>query len=230
MAIVLITMGNAAMNGAENVASPTGAVSAWNLTGIAGIVTAGAALLLSIAAVVLAVRLKAFMDQGPGTQVAFAEALRADVREHSRRIAERFLAKTGAAPDSLESLRAHLRSLRHELSEPMAYLGRMATVPVGDFPGHDLSSAFGAWAGAVRGLHEAVDNYYRDTSYAGEEIGIRRENYLLRQYATELAHLLELRAKVKDTAAKVDKLAGAYIARHKPKTGTPSPPPPAAGD
>ena len=68
----------------------------------------------------------------------------------------------------------------------------------------------------MRALGEAVDHFYADTSYAGSDIDIRREEYLLRQYVSEIANMLELRTKVKDGAAKFDKLAGAYVTKHSP--------------
>lgn len=185
------------------------------VAGATGLFTAISAFFLSIAAVVFAIRLKS-PDKSGNHGLAFVKALRSDVKEQARRIDERVLAKTATAPDSLESLRALLRSLRNELSEPLAFLARMANVPVTAFPEPEMSSAFGAFAGAVRALGEAVDHFYADTSYAGSDIDIRREKYLLRQYVGEMANMLELRTKVKDSAARLDKLAGAYVTKHSP--------------
>ncbi|MDF7774098.1 hypothetical protein P1X14_02465 [Sphingomonas sp. AOB5] len=216
-------------NAAGNAVAPAPALPVWiGVAGVTGLFSAMAAFFLSIAAVVLAIRLKAFLTQGPGKQeLAFIKALRGDVKEHSRRIDERVLAKVSTAPASLESLRALLRNLRNEMSEPMAYLARMANVPVTGFGEPEISSAFGSWAGAVRSLSEAIDHFYADTSYAGSDIDTQRETYLLRQYRAELEHLLELRAKVKESAGKLDKLAGGYITKHTPKAdGATAPKPP----
>lgn len=203
-------------NASGNATIPPAATLWLGVAGATGLFTAVAAFFLSIAAIVLAVRLKGH-DKGPDKQgLPFVKALRSDVKDHARRIDERVLAKAATAPDSLESLRALLRGLRNELSEPLAYLARMANVPVTAFPEPELSSAFGAFAGAVRALGEAVDHFYADTSYAGSDIDIRREKYLLRQYVSEMANMLELRAKVKEAAARLDKSAGAYITKHSP--------------
>jgi hypothetical protein len=201
-------------NGSANATVP--AATLWlGVAGATGLFTAVSAFFLSIAAVVLVIRLKS-PDKSGKHDLAFVKSLRSDVKEQARRIDERVLAKTAAAPDSLESLRAMLRSLRNELSEPLAYLARTAHVPVTAFPEPELSSAFGAFAGAVRALGDAVDHFYADTSYAGSDIDIRREEYLLRQYVSEIANMLELRTRVKDSAAKFDKLAGAYVTKHSP--------------
>jgi len=192
------------------------AASLWlGVAGATGLFTAVSAFFLSIAAVVLVLRLKP-PDKDGKHDLAFVKALRTDVKEHARRIDERVLAKTATAPANLESLRGLLRSLRNELSEPLAYLARMASVPVTAFPEPELSSAFGAFAGAVRALGEAVDHFYADTSYAGSDINVVREKYLLDQYVSELTNMLELRTRVKDTAAKLDKVAGAYVTKNSP--------------
>jgi hypothetical protein len=211
--MITILLANAAANPPGNTVSTA---TLWlGVAGATGLFTAVSAFFLSIAAVVLAVRLKG-TDKAGKHDVGFVKSLRNDVKEHARRIDERVLAKTATAPDTLESLRSLLRSLRNELSEPRAYLARMANVPVTAFPEPELSSAFGAFAGAVRALGEAVDHFYADTSYAGSDIDIRREKYLLRQYVSEMTNMLELRTKVKETAAKLDKSAGAYITKHGP--------------
>jgi hypothetical protein len=185
------------------------------VAGATGLFTSIAAFFLSIAAVVLVLRLQK-PDDGGKKNLAFVKALRADVKQHAGRIDDHFLTKTATAPADLESLRGVLRSLRNEMSEPTAYVGRMATVPVTTFPESDLSSAYGAFAGAVHALGESVDHFYDDTSYAGSHIDKTREHYLLTQYGSELENMRELRNKVKDTAAKLDKLAGAYITKHSP--------------
>jgi hypothetical protein len=200
-------------NGSANATVP--AATLWlGVAGATGLFTAVSAFFLSIAAVVLVMRLKS-PDKAGKHDLAFVKSLRSDVKEQARRIDERVLAKAASAPDSLESLRAMLRSLRNELSEPLAFLARTAHVPVTAFPEPELSSAFGAFAGAVRSLGEAVDHFYADTSY-GSDIDIRREEYLLRQYVGEIANMLELRTRVKDSAARFDKLAGAYVTKHSP--------------
>jgi hypothetical protein len=185
------------------------------VAGATGLFTSVSAFFLSIAAVVLVLRLKK-PDHDGKRDLAFVKALRTDVKHHAARIDDHFLAKTATAPADLESLRGVLRSLRNEMSEPVAFLERMATVPVTAFPEPELSSAYGAFAGAVRALGESVDHFYTDTSYAGSHIDVTRERYLLNQYCSELENMRELRTRVKDTAAKLDKLAGAYVTKHSP--------------
>lgn len=185
------------------------------VAGATGLFTSISAFFLSIAAVVLVLRLKK-PDEDGKKHLAFVKALRADVKQHASRIDDHFLTKTATAPADLESLRGVLRSLRNEVSEPVAYVERMATVPVTTFPEADLSSAYGTFAGAVRALGDSVDHFYADTSYTGSHIDKTREQYLLTQYRSELENMRELRTKVKDTAAKLDKLAGAYITKHSP--------------
>lgn len=222
MAVITIMLANATGNVAAPAAAADSALPVWiSVAGVTGLFSAMAAFFLSIAAVVLALRLKAFLKHGPDPkELAFVKSLRGDVREHSRRIDERLVTRMATVPASLESLRALLRGLRSELSEPMAYLARMAAVPVTSFGEPEISSAFGAWAGAVRALGEAIDHLYADTSYAGSEIDIRRETYLLRQYGVEAEHILALRTKVKETSGKLEKLAGAYVVKHTPKDGS----------
>ncbi|NML04781.1 hypothetical protein [Sphingomonas sp. G-3-2-10] len=222
MALIRIMLANAAGTAAAPATAPESALPVWiSVAGVTGLFSAMAAFFLSIAAVVLALRLKAFLTHGPDPkELAFVKSLRGEVREHSRRIDERLAARMATVPASLESLRALLRGLRGEISEPMAYLARMAAVPVTSFGEPEISSAFGAWAGVVRALGEAIDHLYADTSYAGSDIDVRRETYLLRQYGVEAEHILALRAKVKESAGKLDKLAGAYIVKHTPKDGS----------
>jgi hypothetical protein len=192
------------------------AATLWlGVAGATGLFTSISAFFLSIAAVVLVLRLNG-PAKGDKQDLAFVRALKADVKHHAGRIDDLLLAKTPTAPANLESLRGVLRGLRNEMSEPLAYIARMANVPVTAFAEPEISSAFGAFSGAVRALGEAVGHFYADTSYAGSDINVTRERYLLNQYVSELNNMMELRARVKDTAAKLDKLAGAHITKHSP--------------
>lgn len=185
------------------------------VAGATGLFTSIAAFFLSIAAVVLVLRLKKPDDDGK-KQLAFVKAVRGDVKLQATRIGDHLAAKAATAPADLESLRGLLRSLRNEMSEPVAYVDRMAMVPITTFPEPDLSSAYGVFAGAVRALAQSVDHFYDDTSYAGSHIDRTREQYLLNQYLPEMRNIMALSDRVKDSAAKLDKLAGAYITKHSP--------------
>lgn len=208
--MITILLANAAAN------ATVSASTLWlGVAGATGLFTSVSAFFLSIAAVVLVLRLK--RPDGDGKKdLPFVKALRADVKHHAARIDDHLAAKTSTAPADLESLRGVLRSLRNEMSEPLAFVARMATVPVTAFGEPEISSAFGSFSGAVRALGEAVDRFYADTSYAGSHIDVTREKYLLNQYINEMTNIMDLRGRVKDTAAKLDKLAGAYVTKHSP--------------
>lgn len=189
----------------------------WDAATVTGLVTAGAALLLSLAAIVLALRLKEWMAQAKPKHVEFVDALKKDVKAYSERADANMLAKMSAVPASVEALRANLRMLVNELAEPMAYIDRMGAVPVATFPEHDMSSAFGTWSAATRALHGSIDRFYSDSTYAGDQIGHDREKYLLSQYQAEYAHILKQRERAKDAADKLVKIADKYLEKHQPK-------------
>lgn len=181
------------------------------LVGFAGLASA-------VAGLVLASRLGTAAHEDIAKKNSnFARTLRADVKEHSNTIGELFFNLLRTTPDSMETLRAHLRNLRNELSGPVNYIDRMNAYPVAGFPTDALSSAYGKWSGEVRALQKTVDDLHHELIYplVNEPVVKRREDYLLKQYQIDAEVLLRGVNAVKDAAKKLDALAAPLIKEEK---------------
>lgn len=190
---------------------------------LVAMLAAFASLATSVAAILLAVR-------GNGKPAhdhrirhsTFARALRADVKEQSARIGDNFFHLLRTTPDSMETLRAHVRNLRNELCGPANYLDRMNSYPVADFPSDALSSAFGRWGGEVRALHKTVDDLHHELVYplVNEPVVKQRLDYLLQQYQVEAEVLRRGVNAVQEAARKLDGLAAPLVRDDKDKRGS----------
>lgn len=151
----------------------------------------------------------------------FARVLRADVKEHSETAGTTILHKLQTYPDSMETLRTQLRSLRSELSDPLEYIDRMKLVAPGYFPNAEISSAYGSWAGAVRTLYRQIDDMHQEMTFPliNEPVVKQRETYLLGQYIVETKLMMRQIDRIKEKAAKLDKLAAKIAKKGKHKDG-----------
>jgi hypothetical protein len=214
---MLIILGNAA-------AAQAGGSGAEWIQAAAAMATVFVALLALAASATTAVvigQVKEIAEKLRGYDPSdFAKTLRADVKEHTATATDVLLDKLQTHPDSMETLRAQLRSLRSELSDPLEYIDRMKLIPPGGFPNPAISSAYGNWAGALRALCKTIDDLHFEMTYplVNEPVVRQREEYLLKQYLVEQKVMLRHIDRIKAAATKLDTQAAKAI---KKKPGAP---------
>lgn len=216
---MLITLGNAAAAHAS--AGPSQSIQI--AAALATVFIALLALAASATTVVIVREVKAAVDKLRAHDPSdFARTLRADVKEHTSTATDVLLDKLSTHPDSMETLRTQLRSLRGELSDPLEYIDRMKLVPPGGFPNPAIASAFGAWAGAIRALTRTIDDLHFEMTYplVNEPVVRQREEYLLKQYAVEQKLMLRHLDRIKAAATKLDAQAAKAI-KKKPGAAKP---------